>query len=61
MYIISVDEQKCTVCGECVAMCPVEIYKVEDGHLIVGDSSECSYCQSCISVCAPQAITIAEV
>lgn len=61
MYIITVDQLKCTVCGECVSMCPVEIYKVEEGHLIVGDSTECSYCQSCISVCAAEAIAIAEV
>jgi len=49
------------VCGECVKMCPVEIYKLEDGRIVVGSSDECSNCQSCISVCEVQAITISEV
>ncbi len=61
MYIITIDDQKCTVCGECSTVCPVEIYRVEDGRLILGDTGECSYCQSCISVCAPGAISISEI
>jgi NAD-dependent dihydropyrimidine dehydrogenase PreA subunit len=61
MYIITVDEQKCQVCGECVSICPVEIYKLEGGRLIVGNSDECSGCQSCAAVCESQAITIAEI
>ena len=61
MYIITVDEQKCKVCGECTSICPVEIYKLEGGRLIVGNSDECSGCQSCVSVCESQAITIAEI
>jgi NAD-dependent dihydropyrimidine dehydrogenase PreA subunit len=61
MYIIVIDEQKCKVCGECVKMCPVEIYKLVDGRIVVGSSDECSNCQSCISVCEVQAISISEV
>jgi NAD-dependent dihydropyrimidine dehydrogenase PreA subunit len=61
MYIIVIDEQKCTVCGECVKMCPVEIYKLDGSRVVVGSTDECSNCQSCISVCEPQAITISEV
>ena len=67
MYVIVIDEKKCTGCGECVNICPSEIYKF-DGQLpgggqrvVVGDTSECSNCESCISVCQPQAITISEV
>ena len=61
MYIISIDEQKCTVCGECVKICPTEIYKQEGDRIVVGNSDECSGCQSCVSVCESQAITIAEI
>ena len=61
MYVIVIDEQKCTVCGECVTICPVEIYKLVDGRIVVGSSDECSNCQSCISVCEPHAIVISEV
>ena len=61
MYVIVIDDQKCEACGECVKICPVEIYKLDAGRLIVGNSDECSGCQSCVSVCEKQAITISEV
>ncbi len=61
MYVIALDEKKCKVCGECVSICPVEIYKKEDNHIVVGNSEECSNCQSCISVCESEAITITEI
>lgn len=61
MYVITLDEAKCKICGECVSICPVEIYKREDERIVVGSSDECSGCQSCVSVCESQAITIAEV
>jgi NAD-dependent dihydropyrimidine dehydrogenase PreA subunit len=61
MYVITLDQTKCKVCGECVSICPVEIYKQDGDHIVVGNTEECSNCQSCISVCESQAITIAEV
>ena len=61
MYVIIIDEVKCTVCGECVKICPVEIYKQENNRIIVGNADECSDCKSCIEVCEVQAIKITEV
>ena len=61
MYVIALDDKKCKVCGECVSICPVEIYKQEGECIAVGNSEECSGCQSCVSVCESQAITISEV
>jgi len=61
MYVIAIDETKCKVCGECVKICPVEIYKQEGDRIVIGHTDECSNCQSCISVCESQAITITEI
>lgn len=61
MYIINIDETKCTSCGECVNVCPVEIYKKEGDRTVVGPTDDCSFCQSCLSVCAAEAITITEI
>lgn len=61
MYVIVLDETKCKRCGECVSICPSEIYKLEGDRIVVGNSDECSNCQSCVSVCESQAITITEV
>ncbi len=61
MFVIFLDETKCKVCGECVTICPVEIYKQDGQRIVVGNTDECSNCQSCVSVCENQAITITEV
>jgi ferredoxin len=61
MYMISIDPGKCTLCDQCVAMCPNEIYKREGEAIIIGNTADCSNCQSCTSVCEPQAITITEI
>jgi len=61
MYVITIDEAKCTNCGECIKMCPSEVYKMENNRVTAGNSGDCSGCQSCVSVCAPQAITVADV
>ncbi len=61
MYVITVDLEKCTGCGECVNMCPNEVYKIEGGKAVVGKTDDCSNCQSCTSVCEPQAIVISEI
>jgi len=61
MYVITIDEKKCTACGECVNICPNEIYEREGERVVVGNTADCSNCQSCVSVCEPQAITITEV
>ncbi len=61
MYIITIDEAKCTNCTECVKICPSEVYKLENGKVVVGSSDDCSKCESCLSVCAPMAITVVEM
>ena len=61
MYVITIDEAKCTQCGECVKICPSEVYKLENGRVVVGSADDCSNCQSCQSVCQPGAITVTEM
>lgn len=61
MYVIIIDETKCTSCGECVKICPSEVYKFEGPRVVVGNSADCSNCQSCVSVCEPQCITVSDV
>lgn len=61
MYSIVIDDTKCNRCGECVSICPSEIYKSDEGRITVGNTADCSNCQSCVSVCEPQAITVTEV
>ncbi|MCR6544877.1 indolepyruvate ferredoxin oxidoreductase subunit alpha [Dehalobacterium formicoaceticum] len=60
MYLVNIDIKKCTGCGACVDVCPVEYLAVNDGVCeVVGD--ECQGCESCVAVCPEDAITVQEI
>lgn len=62
MFIVSIDEELCTGCQECVAGCPAHLLKFRGGKTEVeGDPSECMGCESCVIVCPAGAITIIEM
>ena len=46
---VRVDPMRCTDCGACVKVCPVDTRRVGD--------SECVHCGNCIGVCAAKAIS----
>ena len=53
--MIYIDEEKCTGCGVCEEVCPVEAVQVSDG---VGriDQDRCNECQACVEACPNGAI-----
>ena len=55
-----VDSDKCVGCGECVDVCPVEVYELQDGKSNAVNGEECLGCESCVEVCEHGAITIDE-
>lgn len=61
MYNVTVDAEKCVGCGECVDVCPVEVYEMQDEKSVVVNGEECLGCESCIEVCENDAITLEEV
>jgi NAD-dependent dihydropyrimidine dehydrogenase PreA subunit len=61
MYKIEVDEEKCIGCGECVDICPVDVYEMKDEKSVPVNAEECIGCESCIEVCEQDAITVTEV
>ena len=52
-----VDKNKCTGCGACVEICPVNAVKVENKKAIV-DEGECAECGACINECPNEAISL---
>lgn len=46
---VKVDSGRCTDCGACVRLCPMDIRRVGD--------AECVHCMSCIPVCPTKAIS----
>jgi electron transfer flavoprotein alpha subunit len=54
-----VDKEKCTACGDCVEICPVEAIEVVDEIAQVND--DCTLCGLCVDACADEAIDMPEV
>lgn len=57
---VLVDTGKCTGCGECVDVCPVEVYEMENGKSSPVNAGECIGCETCVEVCEFNAITVDE-
>ncbi len=53
------DEQKCTHCGACVTMCPVEALIVDpETRRIEFDHDACIGCGICVRICPPRAMVV---
>lgn len=60
MWKITVDNEKCTGCGECVDSCPGEVYELKDGKAVPVDIDECHGCHTCEAVCDEDACQVEE-
>jgi NAD-dependent dihydropyrimidine dehydrogenase PreA subunit len=59
MYVVSVDTDICTGCGECANACPAQIFTIENNKAVIGND-ECLGCQGCVTVCPVSAIKVDE-
>jgi NAD-dependent dihydropyrimidine dehydrogenase PreA subunit len=64
MVTVKVDLEKCTGCGTCLDVCPVEVFEIID---VDGEQKsspvnedECIACMACIASCPEEAIEIIE-
>ena len=55
---VDINKAKCTGCGDCVDVCPVEALSVENEKAVVND--ECIDCGACINVCPSEALSLPE-
>ncbi|MEA3490247.1 MAG: 4Fe-4S binding protein [Candidatus Omnitrophota bacterium] len=56
IMIAKVDTGKCTGCGACVDICPVDAIKIEDNKAV--SSEECIGCRACETQCPTGAIKV---
>lgn len=60
---VNVDDEKCLGperSGECVLVCPVNIFAVREGRIVVQEENEdeCILCNLCLDKCQTSAISI---
>lgn len=61
MFNPVVDHEKCTGCGECVDICPDEVYELQNEKSVPVHAEDCTGCESCVEVCEQEAIRIEEI
>lgn len=62
MYLVNVNLDCCTGCGECVNICPVGVYMMGDnGKTDPYQAGECVGCMSCVEVCPDKCIEVREM
>jgi len=56
---ISIDNEKCNLCGHCLKICIVNLWKKKEGKVYIADNykEKCLECGSCYMVCEPGAIS----
>lgn len=52
---VKINKEKCTGCGACVDICPVQAIKIENKKAVV--SEECVDCGACLPQCSVEAIS----
>ena len=54
---VQINQEKCTGCGLCVEICPVEAISMEDDKAKI-DAEKCVDCGQCVEECPNEAISM---
>jgi NAD-dependent dihydropyrimidine dehydrogenase PreA subunit len=60
VYLVYVESENCDSCGECVKMCPVDVFEMPHKAIPVRPVN-CMGCQTCVALCKSNAIIITEI
>ncbi len=53
----TVDTEKCSGCGDCVAACPLDAISIQAEKAVV-DPETCGDCGACVDVCPTESISV---
>ena len=51
-----INKQKCTLCGQCVDICPEGVLELEEDTLVIANPQNCTYCTTCEETCPEGAV-----
>lgn len=60
MVEIIIDDGKCTGCGTCVEICPVEVLEIQNEKSVTVNVEECLVCRACEAQCPEGAMQVVE-
>jgi len=53
------DEARCTHCGACITICPVEAFRMDKKTMkVIFDAEKCIACELCVKGCPPRAMKV---
>jgi len=55
-----VDQEKCSGCGNCVEICPSEVYQMEEDKSDPVHPEECIECWACVTQCPAESIQLTD-
>jgi ferredoxin len=55
--VAKVDHERCSGCGNCVAVCPVDAIRLDDGKARI-EVDACAGCGACVEECNDKAIRL---
>jgi NAD-dependent dihydropyrimidine dehydrogenase PreA subunit len=61
MYLVTVNNDTCEGCEECVTNCPVSVFEMQEGKAVVAQVDLCEGCETCVSVCSSGAVALSEM
>ena len=53
---VEVDLDRCIGAGECIAVCPAEVYDLVNGKVVAANIGDCIACMACEGVCPTKSI-----
>ncbi len=51
MPIIEIDQANCDACGDCIDICPRQVYEKNGNQIKVANLIECILCEDCVEAC----------
>ena len=58
MAIEKIDYEKCTCCGNCFSICPMDVFRRMGKTYFIAYQEDCMTCHICALYCKEKAITI---